>query len=387
MTAVERQQTRFAVAVSALFHVVLILWLALYPKTLLGPPSSEGIDNGFPVEFVIPFASLVGAFPEPEPLPQPPEPAPAPQSYVRTTENQQSPVAPESPDFISDRNTRAATAEAPATAGPDSHPTIREGLDDPGLSVENRAFRDGPFLEESPSFPDATTAPPANPPPPSGSSVRPGIEPLPVDPEAIPLLPPPGEASEQPPAPGEEASPSEIPAPRRNDPSNTPETDEPPSPGDERPAADTPPVPQVSRQPAPSTVRVPDRANQAYQPETAQRKMEGTLSNRGDAAFDAENTPVGQYMKKVTDAVGLRWHRNIRRNDDLISFGSMRVRFRVNRFGTPSDIQVVRRSANTAVEDITLRAILDADIPPMPPRVSEVLDNGEIEITYNVLIY
>ncbi|HUF62243.1 MAG TPA: hypothetical protein VMN36_09225 [Verrucomicrobiales bacterium] len=384
MTAVERQQTRFAVALSALFHVALLLWLALHPRALDGPLASEGVDDGFPVEFVLPFASLVGAFPEPEPPAQAPEPAPAPQTYVRTTENQQSPIAPESPDFISDRNTRAATAQAPAASGPDSHPTIREGLDEPGLSLEDRIFRDGPFLEESPSYPLTAAVQPARRPPPSGSSVQPGIDPLPPDPEAIPLLPPPGESAEQPPAPGEETAPSQTSATRSDDSSGG---EDPPVPGDDRPAADTPPAPRVSRQPAPSTVQVPDRANDAYQPETAQRKMEGTLSNRGDPAFDAENTPVGQYMKKVTDAVGRKWHRHIRMNDALISFGTMRVQFRVNRFGTPSDIRVVRRTSNTAVEDITLRAILDADIPPMPPRVSEILDNGEIEITYNVLIY
>jgi outer membrane biosynthesis protein TonB len=92
-------------------------------------------------------------------------------------------------------------------------------------------------------------------------------------------------------------------------------------------------------------------------------------------------------MKQVTDAVGRKWHRNIRMKDELISLGSMRVRFRVNRFGTPGDIRVVKRSTNTAVEDVTLRSILDAEIPPMPARVAEILDNGDLEVTYNVLIY
>jgi hypothetical protein len=124
-----------------------------------------------------------------------------------------------------------------------------------------------------------------------------------------------------------------------------------------------------------------------FQPQTRRNKVAGTISNRGRAAVDAAETPLGRYTRQVTGAVEKSWHIERRRKSDFVSYGSLKVSFVVASSGKAGRLSIIEDDANPIMIDFTLGAILSADIPPMPKEVRELLGAEPLEITYDVIIY
>lgn len=128
----------------------------------------------------------------------------------------------------------------------------------------------------------------------------------------------------------------------------------------------------------------------AFSPERVRNKMTGSIDNLGrTAAVDAEKTPLGQYKKRVSMAIERRWHALRVQNAAFVSFGSLKISFLVDRNGnvSPSQINLVHRDANAVVTDFTMRAVTQADIPPMPEEIITLLGNQPLEVTYDIIIY
>ena len=101
-------------------------------------------------------------------------------------------------------------------------------------------------------------------------------------------------------------------------------------------------------------------------------------------------------LSKVTRSikpaeVEKKWHlyRALRR--DMVSPGSRQVEFYVNAKGKVENLRIVNdRESTTLLSEFTVRAIRDAEIPPMPREVIDLLpimDKQRLKIEYNVLIY
>jgi outer membrane biosynthesis protein TonB len=159
-----------------------------------------------------------------------------------------------------------------------------------------------------------------------------------------------------------------------------------------REVAESPPVPKaipVSDDELKTTSKPQDKA---FMPFTRTSENKGTISNRGaEDAVDAEGSPKGKYIRAVTSQVEKKWHlyRALRR--DMVSPGSLQVEFFVNAKGQIENLRIVNdRESTTLLSEFTLRAIRDAEIPPMPREVMDMLpimDKQRLKIEYNVLIY
>jgi outer membrane biosynthesis protein TonB len=151
--------------------------------------------------------------------------------------------------------------------------------------------------------------------------------------------------------------------------------------------AQTPPSPSQPASPdLPPSPKLPSDTP-AFTPETAARKVEGTISNRSDkAALDVEATDLGRYKKEVTQAIERQWHRYREQNASFVTYGSLRVSFRIDPGGAARNLKIVRNDANAVMANFTLRSILDAKIPKMPPEVATQVGQG-LEFSYNVIIY
>jgi hypothetical protein len=127
----------------------------------------------------------------------------------------------------------------------------------------------------------------------------------------------------------------------------------------------------------------------AFSPFTRTSKVKGTISNRGETAVDAAETPVGRYMRQVTGAVEKKWHLLRRRNADAVTYGSLRLKFFVRADGkvAPPTVLSDRSEADVRMLDFTLRAIMEAEIPPIPADFLPLLDGERLEVEYDVLIY
>lgn len=140
-------------------------------------------------------------------------------------------------------------------------------------------------------------------------------------------------------------------------------------------SADIPPTPK------------PPSEKPSFTPETDLSKVSGTISNRGKAALDVKASELGKYKKKVTQAVERKWHRYRQDHADYATYGSLKIKFKVSERGDVFAIKISRNNSNTVMTDFTLRSIIDADIPPMPRKIKELLRGKPLEITYSVIIY
>jgi hypothetical protein len=162
----------------------------------------------------------------------------------------------------------------------------------------------------------------------------------------------------------------------------------PPQPTDKS-MADDPPAPKAAPVAEAPTTSAGKPAKDAFTPFTRTAAVKGTISNRGSNAVDAESTPLGIYMRSVTGAVEQKWHRYRLVKKDAVTYGSLKVRFYVAKDGKPEDLRIISdpRNADPRMADFTLRAIQDAEIPPIPDDLLPMLNEERVMIEYDVLIY
>lgn len=339
---------------------------------------------------------------EPEPpTPPPPPPKPKERPYIRTTQNAAADAAPKNAPFVSDRNTRAASMLPPDPDGVRGMPTL-DGKGPAQMELADRDYKDGKIKDDA-ATPQAAmaatgtagggglaTPTPQPPQPPAASPPQPPIVVAKAEPikPGTPVI---EDMVRETPTDGSAKLPLEI--KRAESPTDTPPT--PPTPATPAtPPGMLPPgpgngpaVPGGADTPVKKTAGKPEA--DSFSPFTRTSRVKGTLSNRGEAAVDAAETPLGKYMRVVTGAVEKRWHTLRRQRLDAASFGSMKLRFYVKANGDvlPPELLSDRSQANAAMIDFTLQAVMEAEIPPIPKDLLPLLEKQRLEVEYDVLIY
>lgn len=126
---------------------------------------------------------------------------------------------------------------------------------------------------------------------------------------------------------------------------------------------------------------------EGYTRERIQSRSNGTVSNTGENAVDAEETPIGNYKKQVHDAIGKMWYRYLGRNKGNVTWGVLKLEMRVDKYGKVHNLRVVKNEANTLMVEFSLKAVMDAKIPAMPTEVSDILGVGGLDLDYDFIIY
>lgn len=324
-----RRQALRALLLSIFLHLLLIACITFFLS--LTPPEPEAIPEEEMLEMV--FVD------PPPPAVDPPIPT------LATTEDQRSERAPETPAFESDKDTRAAS-EAPA-AGEAPLPT-QQGEEVPGAQFDNREYTAG----EQPQ-PSAPAAQAARQSPPTEQAEQKPSEATPAEPLPTP----------RPPA-------SEIALLQPVRPRETP-----------RPTPDTPPT----EPPSPQALPQP-RAATGYQPQTRITRLKGNISNSGRSAADAAATPLGRYKKQISDAIGSRWYYYVNDAIGLVNVGTVEIRFVVTNTGKVERVQVLANSSNESFASTSVRAVVDAEIPPIPEEILPMLQGQKIEVDFTFSI-
>lgn len=397
MIASRDRELPIAIAGSLLVHLLLFLLLAVLftnptkwefkAAEVAAKPKEKEVTLIFPEQLI------------PLPLPKPTVPLPKQEIYMRTTQNEASSEKPKTPAFISDRNTKASATKAPDPNSNNPMPTT-QGLKFQMKELANRDYRDGEIMEDAAQ--KSTAAP----------KIQPKLQTSATPPIPRTPPPPPPPAASQTIAAAASSSPlakmiedadkdlarldmrrplseSRKPEPQMKEPDSPPPTPQQPK---MREVAESPPVPKaipVSDDVLKTTSKPQDKA---FMPFTRTSENKGTISNRGtEDAVDAEGSPKGKYIRAVTSQVEKKWHlyRALRR--DMVSPGSLQVEFFVNAKGQIENLRIVNdRESTTLLSEFTVRAIRDAEIPPMPREVMDMLpimDKQRLKIEYNVLIY
>jgi outer membrane biosynthesis protein TonB len=260
-------------------------------------------------------------------------------SYIRTNDDQKSNEKPKEPAFESDKDTAAASekegkenAPLPTQEGKENHDTAFKD-EDYSLDTKGQAFtRDAGSQSALAQAEQKTQEQPGSTPTPT-----PTPQPEPTGQEYALLRPTP-----------------------------TP----------------VPPLPNANKQPqrqsAPPT---------AYRQQQQLSRMQGNIGTRGRSSVAALGTPYGRFQKAMYDAIGSRWYRYVAQHSDLINIGTVTIRFSVFPDGHVEKPRVTTNNSSESLASYSLQAIMDAEIPKMPPEmVSTVPDSGlpiDLSFSYN----
>ena len=341
----QRRKLGFAVLISVLLHLVVGYSLAAFGNvsTTAFPPDDA------PSELT--FVDLSEA----------PTPAPKNPQFIETEPSKESAEKPKEQTFESNANSQAAS-QLPATGnlplpsqdGPDRPFTNLETHD---FSLQTQGTQPQPKAQETPQAESKPTA---------GLTPSPKSQPS-EPPKSTPdLSPPPTPEPEQfamltatPPPP--------LKAPEEAEPSPPPEA-----------AASAPPL-----APRPK----PESPASSYQSQKEQTRIAGSISNRGPSSVNAVGTPLGRYQKQMYDAVGARWYKHTTEKRDLISIGTTRLTFTVDRSGRVANIKVVENTANEAFASVCLQSVQELKLPPIPEDIASTLPSEGLQQELTFILY
>jgi outer membrane biosynthesis protein TonB len=129
-----------------------------------------------------------------------------------------------------------------------------------------------------------------------------------------------------------------------------------------------------------------ERSTSASQPQSAYRRMKersrisGNITSRGISAVNALGTPLGRYQKIVADSIGSRWYVFVDQQRDLITIGTLRLRFNIDRSGKVKGLKITENSSNEAFANVCVQSVLEAHLPPIPEDVANTLPPDGLEV-------
>lgn len=354
-----------ALALHAILLPIIVLVAAHWPKSHL---------HG-----VAPAPLRLTLLPPAEPTPTPGAPGSQP-NYMRTTAEQEAKEKPKDPDFISDKDTLAAS-EKPANG--DKPLPSQDGRKSDAFDFDTRNYRPGKEASEAASAAPAVPAQqqtqaqqPTPPPAPTATPLtnKPRSKRKPTS-TATPS--PTGEFAAATPEPNAPPEPP-IPTPEKEDDSGN----APPKPTRDQTRAKPNQQTNPSLVPNPGLQRPP-----GYQPQTQQSLATGSINNRGRPAVQALGTPLGRYIKNVQDSIGALWYLRVDEKADVLSTGEVKLHFYVDRSGRAKQVRVSRGDGNSALASVSMGSIMDADIPPIPADVLDTLPGGQLEMDLGFDMY
>src|SRR5437764_5516970 len=131
--------------------------------------------------------------------------------------------------------------------------------------------------------------------------------------------------------------------------------------------------------PHPSVASTPQQQRSSYQPYKEKTRLAGSITNRGTSSVNAVGTPLGRYQKILFDSIGSRWYPYMEEKRDLVSLGTARITFAIDRSGRVRNLKVISNDGNEAFANVCLQSILDAEMPPIPDDVAAALPAEGLE--------
>jgi hypothetical protein len=366
-----------AFGVSALVNLVGLSAISFWvlAKIALESVPRERVTGGDAVATIVPEmitrAEESAPAPAAEPVPPPPPPPP-PSQYARTSVDQEE-VAPERPDFIGERNTRATSDDMPAA---EAKVQISQKGNDPlhedEIETTRSKYQDGDLahdrIKRDKSEPEMPTPPPA----PATVSNAVNAEATPnLDGTSDAVAPPAEETREQ-------LAEGPVPVERRVKEAK-PEDETKKGAPDRQSDAQNPQQKSIAQLPKPA----PDPNAPGFRGNQSKTKLVGSITRTGRSALNVEDSARGRYHAAVGRAVEKEWQLNCVRNRDYITPGMLTMSFMIDAKGKVREIRVVEALQVGAIpKGFTLNAINHAEIPAMPADLKKQLNGEPLELLY-----
>ena len=129
-----------------------------------------------------------------------------------------------------------------------------------------------------------------------------------------------------------------------------------------------------------SVMPTPAKVRSAYRPLKDRTRISGNINNRGISSVNALGTPLGRYEKILKDSIGSRWYTFVDQKRDLISIGTLQLRFDVDRSGRVKNLKITENTSNESFANICLQSVLEAQLPPIPDDVADTLPSEGLQV-------
>ena len=94
-------------------------------------------------------------------------------------------------------------------------------------------------------------------------------------------------------------------------------------------------------------------------------------------------TPMARYLATLREAVGKSWHAKGQQNLSALGHnGRVELRFWVSPKGKVTDVQAITSPPNKALADLTVAALAEAEIPPVPRELADLLPGKGVEAAF-----
>ena len=324
----DKKQARklgLAILISLILHLAVGFSLAAFGNVFTPPPIPE---EEKPSELTL---MDLAPMPEKEKNPQ----------FVEVDKSKESAEKPKEQTFESNANSQAASEKAPTG---DLPLPSQDGKDLPTRDLETHDFS----LQAQGSTPAPQQPSPSE----TKPTPPPATKPTP-DPEQLAML-----TSTPPPA---------IKPPDQTEPSPTPDSA----------ASVAPPAPRPK----------PETPSSSYRAQKQQTRIAGSISRQGPSSVNAVGTPLGRYQKQMYDAVGARWYQHMEQRRDLVSIGTARLSFTIDRSGHVNNLRVIENTANEAFAGVCLQSVQELKLPPIPDDVATTLPSEGLQAELTFISY
>ena len=87
------------------------------------------------------------------------------------------------------------------------------------------------------------------------------------------------------------------------------------------------------------------------------------------------------------DAVGARWYQRTAEKRDLISIGTARLTFTIDRSGRVTNLKVAENTANEAFAIVCLQSVQELKLPRIPEDVASTLPVEGLQQELTFILY
>ena len=136
---------------------------------------------------------------------------------------------------------------------------------------------------------------------------------------------------------------------------------------------------------APAAPPSPPRSEPSMQRETEKTRIDGGITAPGPPGVDAVETPFGRYHRKLSNLIGSRWKLYLQEHPKDV--GDVTILVKLSTSGKVAGTRVVANHSLDDLAELSTRAILESDLPPVPDDLAPMLRGGKLEISFNFNVY
>ncbi len=127
------------------------------------------------------------------------------------------------------------------------------------------------------------------------------------------------------------------------------------------------------------------QAEPSLQRQMEKTRVNGGITNPGGPGVDAVETPFGRYHRRLSDLIGTRWQLYIAEHPKNV--GDVTIEVKLNPDGKVASTGVVDNHATDDLAELSTRAIVESDLPPVPDDLAPMLKDGKLDMTFSFSVY